>query len=124
MTDSALPEEVRRLIDRVVASMDHVEVLIRLYRSPDEPIAAHRLAAEAHIQPAQLERVIHDLEREELIAGSDGLYHLAASPSDRAAVDRLGDMYNTRPVTLIRAIYARLSPVNSFADAFRLRRND
>jgi hypothetical protein len=32
-------------------------------------------------------------------------------------------MYNARPVTLVRAVYARPSPVKTFAEAFRLRRD-
>ena len=51
------------------------------------------------------------------------------------AVDALAEMYNTKPVTLIRAIYSRPatpppapapapSPMQAFADAFRLRREE
>ena len=47
-----------------------------------------------------------------------------ATPALRRAVELLAIAYNERPVTLVRAIYDRPSAIQSFADAFRIRKED
>ncbi|HEX4681189.1 MAG TPA: MarR family transcriptional regulator [Gemmatimonadaceae bacterium] len=122
MSDPSLPEEVRRLIDGALASMDHVEVLFRIARQGDA--TAGWLARDAHIEPSHVAKVLRDLEHAKLIVSDGESYHLTQNPRDRAAVEEFAATYNSRPVTLIRAIYARPSPLRSFADAFRVRRED
>jgi hypothetical protein len=63
--------------------------------------------------------------------GPDAYRYAPADDAARRAVDALAEMYQTKPVTLIRAIYSRpatptkpATAVQSFADAFRLRRED
>jgi hypothetical protein len=123
VADNDLPTEVQRLITDAIASMDHVEVLRRLQPRGDTPMAVDALAHDTHIAMPLLARVLVELEAARLIAVSDGQVRYTASSRDDAAVLSLIDMYNTRPVTLVRAVYARLSPVKTFADAFRLRKD-
>jgi hypothetical protein len=55
-------------------------------------------------------------------ASGVGYRYAPATPALHRAVGMLLQMYNQRPVTLVRALYARPSTaVQSFADAFRLR---
>jgi hypothetical protein len=122
MSDSALPGEVQRLILQALPSMDHVEVLFRVWQRDDA--SAEWLAQETRLDPARLAKVLRDLEQSNVIVSRDASYRVTEAPRDRAAVEQFAVAYNTRPVTLIRAIYARPSPVQSFADAFRLRRED
>lgn len=119
-----LPSEVQRLIAEVIASMDHVEVLRRLSAGRETTATAESLAGETNIATALLARVLHDLQDAHLIGITDGQIRYSANARDDAAVQSLIHMYNTRPVTLVRAVYARLSPVRTFADAFRIRRDD
>ena len=42
----------------------------------------------------------------------------------RRAVDLLRVAYNERPVTLVRLVYSRPSVAQTFADAFRVKRED
>ena len=102
--------------------MDHVEVLFRIGRIGDTTAAW--LAEDAHIERSQVNRVLKDLERQKLIVSREGQVRLAAGPRERAAVALFVETYNARPVTLIRAVYARPTPLRSFADAFRLRHED
>lgn len=122
MDEYTLPPEVKRLIDETLASMDHVEVLFRISRSGNA--TAEWLAADAHIDASRVEKVLRDLEHARLITNDNGTYRVTQEPRERAAVEEFAAAYNARPVTLIRAIYARTSPLRSFADAFRLRRED
>ena len=122
MDENALPAEVRRLINEHLESMDHVEVLFRIARRAEA--APDWLAHDAHIDRAQVASVLRDLANAKLIVAHDGLYRLTTNPRDRAAIEQFAETYNARPVTLIRAVYARPSPLRSFADAFRLRREE
>jgi DNA-binding transcriptional regulator YhcF (GntR family) len=124
MADRDLPPEVQRLIADVVASMDHVEVLRRIYASGETLLSVDDLAADAHIERGLLGRVLHDLQHARLISGANDKYRYTGNAQETNAVRQLIEMYNTRPVTLVRAVYARISPVKTFADAFRLRRED
>ena len=87
-------------------------------------LAPDWLAHDAHIDRAQVASVLRDLANAKLIVAHDGLYRLTTNPRDRAAIEQFAETYNARPVTLIRAVYARPSPLRSFADAFRLRREE
>jgi len=122
LTDSDIPAEVKRLIQDALSSMDHVEVLFRLHR--DQVATPEHIAADAHIDAAIVMRVLRDLADAGIVVETDGQYRVTDAARDRSAVEALVEMYNTRPVTLIRAVYARVSPVKTFADAFRIRRND
>ena len=118
----SLPPEVQRLIDDALTSMDHVEVLFRISRAGEA--TAEWLARDAHIEQTQVMKVLRDLEHAKLIVHDGESYRVTQTARDRAAVDEFAGTYNARPVTLIRAVYARPSPLRSFADAFRLRREE
>jgi DNA-binding IclR family transcriptional regulator len=122
MDEYSLPPEVQRLIAETLESMDHLEVLFHISQQPEA--TAELLAEKAHIEPARLARVLRDLEHSKLIADEQGVYCITHNSRDRLAVELLAEAYNARPVTLIRAVYARPTPLRSFADAFRLRRED
>ena len=122
MDEYSLPPEVQRLITDALASMDHVEVLFQLAQAKDATL--ERLVETVHITATQLAKVLLDLEQARVITKDGASYRVTQNSGDRAAIDAFVTAYNTRPVTLIRAVYARPSPVRSFADAFRVRRED
>jgi hypothetical protein len=127
MTDGTLPPEVRHLIARHARSMEHVEVLVLLARTPERSWTAEDIRIELRLPETALSRrVFHDLLDAGLIgleAGEHPRYRFdPLSVADREAVRLLTIAYNERPVTLVRAIYERPSPAQSFADAFRLKR--
>lgn len=102
--------------------MEHVEVLFRVCR--ESPSRAESLAQAAHIETGRVAAVLRDLQRTKLIISEDGLYHITHAPHVRAAVEEFAATYNARPIALIRAVHERSSPLRSFAEAFRLRRED
>ena len=122
MNELPLPEGVRSLIETALVSMDHVEVLFRVSRG--DGVTAEWLAQDAHIEPTVLAKVLRDLEHSRLVAREGTSYRVSQNPEQRATVEEFAATYNARPVTVIRAVYARPSPLSSFAEAFRLRRED
>ena len=132
MTEAALPAEVLALIRGPIASMAHAETLLYLRRAAPDSRAIAAIAAEAQIASLDVARTCADeLVAAGLVAttGPQEYAYAPASVDRRRAVDALADMYNTKPVTLIRAIYGRPATpaptsVQAFADAFRLRREE
>ena len=127
MADNALPVEVRQLIARHLATMEQVDVLLLLARTPEQWRSGEEIRTGLRIDETGVAaRTFDELRAARLIEVDDGdpiRYRYApADPRDRAAVDLLALAYNERPVTLVRAIYARPTPAQSFADAFRLRK--
>lgn len=127
MSSSELPSEVRQLIARHLASMEQVDVLLVLARAPERGQSAAEISRALRIsEQGVAPRTFEELRAAGLIAmdGSNPARYRYApqSPADRAAVEMLALAYNERPVTLVRAIYARPTPEQSFADAFRLRK--
>lgn len=125
-----LPNEVRRLIAGPVESMEHLELLLLLARTEPRSWSATEAAAELRLDPAFTEKRLRDLAgaglasetRESEDAPRCFAFQLSGAFT-RHDVSQLLDIYNTRPVTLVRAVYDRRTVVaQSFADAFRVRK--
>lgn len=129
MVESDLPPEVRDLVTRRLQGMEEVEVLLLLASesgplSVDEIRGRLRLPASA-LPMASLTRLLaNDLVVEASVEGKTRYRYQPATPELRRAVDLLALAYNQRPVTLVRLVYHRPSAAQSFADAFRLRKDD
>ena len=119
-----ISDDVRELIRRRVTSMDHVEVLMRLYEASGEPLTSMELERGARLGPQTVERCATDLVTARLAShdAASSSYRYAPANVDRPTVDALSALYHQRPVTLVKLVYAQPpNPVKSFADAFRLR---
>ncbi|MEO8575967.1 MAG: hypothetical protein ABI556_04670 [Gemmatimonadales bacterium] len=128
MGEFGLGPEVRQIIAANLATMDHVEVLLLLYKSAPASRSRDAIARETQRPLELITRAVADLTSGGLVsqtAGPTGVESYKYDPrseSLRSAVEEVVDVYNTRPVTLIRAIYDRPpEPVISFAEAFRVR---
>jgi hypothetical protein len=121
---SGLPQEVSDLLVRHVESMEQTEVLLALARA-GTPRRADDIASEVRIDAAAAVAALELFVQRGLVAHDKaaGTYQYAPStPALARSVTALMLAYDTRPVTLIKALYARPSAVQSFADAFRLRK--
>jgi hypothetical protein len=125
MADNALPEEVRALVLRHLATMDHVAVLLEMRADPDGVHDASTMAPVARVSESVAHGVLADLSAARLIVPSGGGYKYGPGSALEQSVDLLANMYDTRPVTLVRAIYDRpAGAARSFADAFRIRKSE
>ena len=109
-------------IHRHLRTMDHVEVLLCLYRASDVRSLAS-IAAETRLPDARAKTVVQDLVGTGLIVASDALFRRVRVDESDSILAELAAAYNSRPVALVRAIYSRPSAIQSFADAFRLRKD-
>jgi len=129
MTDSGLPKEVRDLVGRRLRSMEEVESLLLLAAEPAGLTVADireklRLSSGADLPPS-ITALIHQglVLRQE--SGGEVRYRCCEMDSNlKRAVDLLRLAYNERPVTLVRLVYSRPTAAQSFADAFRIVKDD
>ena len=107
--------------------MEEVEALLALAAAPaaltvDEICERLRLPA-GSMSDVSLQRLVSaGLATMETIGGAPAYRYEPASTELRQAVDLLRTAYNERPVTLVRLVYNRPSAAQSFADAFRIKR--
>ncbi|CAN5897609.1 hypothetical protein BH11GEM1_BH11GEM1_18660 [soil metagenome] len=124
MADGDLPEAVQRLLHQHLPSMDHVALLLA-FRSDPECRDLPALISAARLQSNVAAGVLADLTASHLLQRSGADYVYAPGSDARAVIDELADLYNSKPVTLVRAIYDRpASAARSFADAFRIRKTE
>ena len=116
---------MRALIDRHLPSMDHVQVLLHLHRVR-EGGHAEDVARAVELQTPVVAAALRDLASSGLLEQEpeSGRYRLRLpDPAETLALEELDALYNTRPVTLVRALYDRpATALRSFSDAFRLRK--
>lgn len=119
--------EVERLIALALPTMVHIEVLLLLHRTAPAPWSAERAAAEIRSSLTLVAPAFADLEAARLaarVAGAAGPEWRLDPADDRllSATAELREMYDRRPVTLVKALYRRpASAAEAFADAFRVR---
>jgi DNA-binding MarR family transcriptional regulator len=118
---SDIPPDIRQLIGRI-GTFDHIEVLMRLYEAADAMTQAE-LVASTRLDAATVAKATTDLVAAKLVVRdpASGASRFDATPADRQAVQEVAELYHKRPVTLVKLVYAQpSSPVQSFADAFRI----
>jgi len=100
-------EALRRFVDQYAMNLDHVAVLLALRDHEGSAQSPTSLAALSRLDRGVVDRALGDLAAWRLLR-RDGS-HLAFDPpvAQRPLVDELIELYRTKPVTLIRMIYAR-----------------
>ena len=124
--DPDIPQSARELIQRHLPTMDHVEILMLLRNERAQSLPAQRVATLIRKPEEMTATCLEALVAAGLAAQlSDGGYRYA--PRDDAvddAAESLMRLYNERPVTLVKLLYERPpTAVNTFADAFKLRKD-
>lgn len=125
MSNRDLSEALNQLLNRHMTSMDHVALLLALKADPERSYAPAELVQSSRLTPVVVDRVLEDLVTSRLAQREAGTFRYAPAPDVQPAVEELAQMYRTKPVTLVRAIYDRPArAAQSFADAFRLRKTE
>lgn len=123
MSKPDLPAAVQHLIWNKLRSTDHVAVLLAVRTAGRGD--ANSVSAHAMVTPALAADILEDLKQRGLLQAYGREYRFEPDDALASAVEQLADMYNTKPVTLVRAIYDRPAHViQQFADAFKLRRDE
>lgn len=118
--------EVQRFVAEHIDSAEKLEILLLLHRNPEKQWAAQDVSQAIYTVPASAIMRLEALVSDGFVAsngGADPRYSFAPkSEALRRQVDSLAAEYQKDRVSVIKLIYARPpDPLQSFADAFRLR---
>ena len=124
-SETDLPREVITLLHQSLPSMVHIEMLLLLRRTAPRSWTTMDAAVELRSSPELVAATVDDLVKVRLAErdpAGGGVRLCADDDFTMAAIVALQDVYDRRPVTLIKALYKRPSAsIQAFADAFRLR---
>jgi hypothetical protein len=126
--NSDLPPDVRQFIADYIASVADLEVLLLLRGAADREWSAAEVGKMLYTMPemssAQLVR-LHAQKLLEAAESSEPRYRYApGTPELARTIDQVAKLYSERRVSMITAIYNRpIDKVQTFADAFRLRKD-
>jgi hypothetical protein len=128
MSTSDLPDNLLRLIRYCLPDFPAAELLVLLARCEGKVWTIEELVEALRpslFRPAAVATYLTDFQSRGLVEqpGPDRFLFRPASHELAEAAAALLQAYDERPVSLIRAIYAQADhPIQSFADAFRLRK--
>ena len=124
---SGIPEDVRRFLLQCIDSVEQLEVLLHLYRTPEQAWSCDSIALALYSNPASIARRLAGLY-------SNGLLTLESSSTYRyqpktaeldVTVSHLAETYRQRRVAVITVIASKpMENVRAFSEAFRLRKKD
>ena len=125
MLDPEISDDARALIQRHLATMDHVELLTVLRAQRETSFSSSQLAEKVKKPEKVIEPCLRALVAGALVSQlSDGTYRYSAQEETDHTAESVIKLYNERPVTLVRMLYERPTAVNTFADAFKLRKDE
>lgn len=109
-----------------IHSVEQLEVLLLLRGDPERQWTAEAVAVKLATLPQSAVDRLEDLARRGFLAKSGEGYRYDGSDRSRdAAVAELQEVYARRRVSLIGLIFSKPSEtIRTFADAFRLRKED
>jgi DNA-binding IclR family transcriptional regulator len=125
VTERILSPRLRLLVSHHLTTMDHVALLLALRDVPASAHSVEELAQRTRMDAGVVRRVLVELISARLVGGAADAFRYDPARDVEPAIEELAELYRTRPVSLVRAIYERPSrAVQSFADAFRLRKEE
>lgn len=117
-------------LQRSISTVDAAELLLLLHSDRDGAWEPSDLIAKlepiASLSATDAAKYLEVFQERGLVVRAEGqrLRYAPASAKLDAQVRTLAKLYNERPVTLIRVIYAlRDKKIRTFADAFKIRRS-
>lgn len=109
-----IPDDVQRLANRHLPTMEHLDVLVELVSAAPASRSISELAQASRIDAAAAELCVAALVHAGLAARVAGdarrCVYRAGHPQDDHAVQDLVKLYLTRPVSLIRYMFEREGP--------------
>ena len=126
--DPDFPEALRAFIREHISDVDAAELLLQLAREPgrqyDAASLLGALGPTAITEPTARRHLALFEDRGLIESVEAGRYRYSpATPQVDDCVQALMRVYNARPVTMVRMIYAlRDEKIRSFADAFRIKK--
>ena len=120
--DSALPDEIKDAIDRLIDSLPGLEFLMLAYREPDRGWTASELARPLGTSEKTVEALLAQMRKRGLLTGDPAQPHFDARTPLYAQVEIIARAYGARRIELINYVASgALRRVRALSDAFRLK---
>ena len=128
MSAESLPASVRQLLSRHIKSVEQLEVLLLLRSNSQRAWTASQVYDVVRSSQCSIQARLQTFVTEGFVAEDKGPPQtFRFAPKDQnlqSAVDQTAAAYQTSRVRVIEAIFApEADPVQSFADAFKLRKD-
>jgi hypothetical protein len=127
MSPTKISLEVREFVLRYVESVEHLEVLLLLHRSPQAAWTAERVSAELRTSPVSTAQRLALLRSQGLLEQArenSSAYRFHSGSANAAVVAQLAEAYKERRHAIIDLIFSKpLEKVRVFAEAFRIRKD-
>lgn len=124
------PDDVRQFLEGNIDCLEQLETLRILESDPTRQWKATAIAREVQASPEAMAAHLAALHARGLILlqgreANASCQYGPRTPELERAVARLLELYQQRPVTMIRMVYDRAgAALKTFADAFRLRKKE
>jgi hypothetical protein len=121
--DEGIPEDVKRAIGALVESLDHLQILLLLYRGRDRGFKVTEIVMAVGIQEGSARRELERMRGQALalLDEATGAYRYHAEDGVDADVARIAAAYGTNRIAVINHVASRtLQRIRALADAFRL----
>jgi hypothetical protein len=123
------PSDLKEFIARHIESVAQMEALFLVRKDAARRWTCDELSKNLYITNEMCDAMLADLERRGfLVRETNSIITYRFQPIDSAMdhlIARLADVYQQRRVAVITQIYSRpVDKVRTFADAFRLRRDE
>lgn len=120
-----IPGEAQDLIIKYIHSVAQLETLLFLRARPDTSVTAETVAREQKIGGDMAADLLTDLSGRGFLKETPEGYRYAPSSALSKGVDAVASAYGSYRVAIINLIFSKPSEgVQSFADAFRVRRDE
>jgi len=122
-----IPEEVRHFLLQCIDSVEQLEVLLLLHRTPEQAWTPETVAQVLYSNADSIRRRLAGLHANGLLdsTASSSYRYLPKTSALDATVKLLADTYRERRVAVITVIASKpMENVRAFSDAFRLRKKD
>ncbi len=126
---NGLPDDVRQFITDNISSVAKLEVLLLLRSNPAQEWSAAAVAKALATSAEVMETQLNEWQSRGLLTvneSSERCYRYQPRTAEMERIVRdLADLYQARRVTVITQIYSEpVDKVRTFADAFRLRKEN
>jgi hypothetical protein len=121
--------EIQRLVAEHIDSADQLDILLLLHASPERSWTAREVSAAVFTVPTAATMRLEQLVKAGFLTSSGGAdpgyTFRPAKPRLRDQVDTLAAVYRANRVAVIQLVFQKpTDPLESFSNAFRLRRED
>src|SRR3954470_22190335 len=110
MSNTRIPDEVRRFILTSIPSVPYLEALLLLRAEPARPWDSHHLAGRLYIGQGQAQELLEAMQQAGITSRShaSGFMYEPADPARVALIDALADTYSHNLVGVTDLIHSRL----------------